>query len=342
MRKGTTLILILAIYFLSFARVVVAQEAETVPPATGETEILSAQAGAALSEGWNYFTPNTGECTAEQILNELQADAGGAITANKLWVKRDDQWEEVVSAKEAVSEAQAKVDAEQIIAFYAPAKFFFDLDPQNCQIIDSAREEQILGLRAAAQNKDGSGGEPGFLQKLTEVPLTFWYNMLDALGIGGKKEANISVPELTVLGKTVLGDVGITGNLTLGLLSVESIEKDTSSSIETLSGPLKLQSRGLGNIDIFGDKIKLDKNGDLAINEGVIRGSKKFRGEVVIKMGKTEIRVEREWESAPAAVNLTPTFNAKVWVEELSKEGFVVKLDSASNKEEKVYWIAIW
>ncbi len=66
-----------------------------------------------------------------------------------------------------------------------------------------------------------------------------------------------SVPNLNVLGTASLADTTIAGSLNIGgTLSL------ADSSINTLYGPLYLQSLGLGGIDILAGKIVIDKHGN--------------------------------------------------------------------------------
>ena len=101
-----------------------------------------------------------------------------------------------------------------------------------------------------------------------------------------------------------------------------------------------LESRGL--VRFMDDTIATDKIGNLLINESVIKGNQSFRDAVVLVAGETVINVLRQWESAPTFVVVTPSYSAKVWVEQVSASGFVIHTDTPSAKEETLYWMAIW
>jgi hypothetical protein len=73
-------------------------------------------------------------------------------------------------------------------------------------------------------------------------------------------DANLN--NLVVADKTVLNNVGITGELTAGIITVNGLE----GSISTIIGPLKLQTGILaGNIEAFNGKIVMTAAGDIDI-----------------------------------------------------------------------------
>ena len=53
----------------------------------------------------------------------------------------------------------------------------------------------------------------------------------------------------------------------MGVLTIDGLDMDSSSSatINTLSGPLKLQSLGLAGIDILNGKVTIDQNGNMKV-----------------------------------------------------------------------------
>ena len=96
---------------------------------------------------------------------------------------------------------------------------------------------------------------------------------------------------LTVSGRTTLADLGVTGNISAGLLSINGMDCSSSAvahlpgeptdgshlegenacgaSINTLAGSLYLQNQGLGGIDILAGKIRIDTSGNL-VSEATI------------------------------------------------------------------------
>ncbi len=77
---------------------------------------------------------------------------------------------------------------------------------------------------------------------------------------------------LSVGGRTTLGDVGITGKMNIGLLSIEGLSENGFATINTTSGPLKLQSDSVNGVDILNGKVVISTNGDI-----------KTQGEITVK-----------------------------------------------------------
>ena len=112
---------------------------------------------------------------------------------------------------------------------------------------------------------------------------------------------------LMVLGRTTLSDLGVTGNINAGLLSINGLDSVSchaggsettdsislgdsipyrpsgsrvqndkecfGSTINTLSGNLYLQNIGLGGIDILAGKVTIDTKGNI-VTEGEITAKK--------------------------------------------------------------------
>ena len=127
--------------------------------------------------------------------------------------------------------------------------------------------------------------------------------------IGGK---------LNVLGRTLLTDVGITGKVTMGLLTIDGTGEDIATpaaSINTLSGPLKLQSLALGGLDILNGKVTIDTNGNVQIAESIT--AKKYNvstkdtlsasaGKAEIPAGKTFIDIHTSALTHDSLIFATP------------------------------------
>jgi len=143
---------------------------------------------------------------------------------------------------------------------------------------------------------------------------------------------------LNVLGQTIVADLGITGNISAGLIAINGIE----GKIDTLSDSLKLQESSLGNLEIMAGKINIDIAGNLEIKQGIIAGNSSFRDETLIEVGQNSVRVEKEWEQEPVTINLTPSYNTTVWVTEIDNSGFTINVANYPDKQEKIYWLAIW
>jgi excisionase family DNA binding protein len=68
---------------------------------------------------------------------------------------------------------------------------------------------------------------------------------------------------LSVGGRTTLSDVGITGKMNIGLLSIEGLSENGFATLNTVSGPLMIQSDGINGVDILNGKVVIAANGDI-------------------------------------------------------------------------------
>ncbi|PIZ42941.1 hypothetical protein COY34_01900, partial [candidate division WWE3 bacterium CG_4_10_14_0_2_um_filter_42_8] len=168
---------------------------------------------------------------------------------------------------------------------------------------------------------------------------------------------------LNVKGKTTLTELAVGKSITAGLVVIDG-EK---GSLQTTAGPLQLQSDSLGELEIMSGKVAIDKDGNLKISEGVIAGNSNFRNILILGAGVTEFKIQNSqgksateckmgeilegkvvaecgimWDTAPVVVNVTPSYKTTIWVEDITKDGFTIKVGDAPQKEEKVYWLAMW
>lgn len=159
--------------------------------------------------------------------------------------------------------------------------------------------------------------------------------------------------QLSVTGKTLLSDVGITGKVTMGLLTIDGLNENDATpaaSINTTSGPLKLQSLAINGIDILNGKITIDVDGNMKTAAEIT--AKKYNvniedvksaslGEATIPAGESKIEVP----------TTTVTKNSKIFVTAESlitqplivtekKEGksFTVQMTSPSSIDVKFNW----
>jgi hypothetical protein len=101
---------------------------------------------------------------------------------------------------------------------------------------------------------------------------------------------------LMVLGRTTVTDLGVTGNINAGVLSIHG----DNGEINVLSGDLYLQRNSLGGINMLDGKIVIDTTGNMTvageittkkinIDESII--SEKSVGEATIPAGATQVEV---------------------------------------------------
>ena len=58
--------------------------------------------------------------------------------------------------------------------------------------------------------------------------------------------------------------------------------------------------------------------------------------------GENEILVETNWQEAPLIVNANATYDTYVWVKDLTPSSFTLVLKQTPEKDEKIYWSAMW
>ena len=197
--KLKVMFLIFLLFFIS-ANPVHAQELQP-------SNILQST-GAQFIEGWNYFRVQTAACNIGQILNEVQADGGGALTATEIWIKENDAWQQRLYPD------TTKINSDNLLAFFSNQKFFFDLDPAVCSKNDDKRQEEIGKLR--------SPGGKNWLDSLMDnvknliftnnSPNDFWQPVASASATLITRYS-LQIPDLTVSGK-----------LRVGLLSFDDLE----------------------------------------------------------------------------------------------------------------------
>jgi hypothetical protein len=113
---------------------------------------------------------------------------------------------------------------------------------------------------------------------------------------------------LSVAGRTTLNDLGITGTINAGLLNINGLDTatgTTSATINTLGGPLKLQSFAAAGLDFENGKVTINTNGDIVVNaaitaktihadkyEATDTGDNASVGEATITAGKTMLEIK--------------------------------------------------
>jgi excisionase family DNA binding protein len=196
----------------------------------------------------------------------------------------------------------------------------------NLSSIDYSYEERIKLLEENLEklNKQVSGLTDLYL---SSVPL----NEVD------NDTYSSSIDSLVVLGKSTLGDTFINGKLNVGILSFDNL----TASIDAI-GTLKIQPLALGNIEFVGGLVTIDTSGNLDIKKGVIKGNEKIREAAEILPNQTSISIQKEWETPPVSILVTPSYNTQGWVTDITNSGFTINVNEAPTTTEKLYWWAIW
>lgn len=144
----------------------------------------------------------------------------------------------------------------------------------------------------------------GFTPKKQDLPFS---------GIVNGSVATISAA-LSVTGKTLLSDLGITGKLDAGLLTINGMDTSASdtATMNTLSGPLKLQSLRLGGLDFLNGKIIIDPDGTTLLKGSItadaynLSSTSHTIGNAEIPSGATSFTVKTDAVTALSYVFITP------------------------------------
>jgi hypothetical protein len=91
---------------------------------------------------------------------------------------------------------------------------------------------------------------------------------------------------LTVTGRALFSDVGITGNANIGLLTINGLDNsngEITATLNTSAGPLKIQSLGLNGVDFENGKVTIDTKGTIKTKSDVnIGGNINLEGGITI------------------------------------------------------------
>ena len=153
--------------------------------------------------------------------------------------------------------------------------------------------------------------------------------------------------KLTVTGSTNVNDLGVTGTITAGTIAIDGL----NGEVNTLGGPLKLQTLALEGIEFVGKKVEIDRDGNVAINEGNLEikrgriiGNDNIRGiDIPIATGQTQLTVSfPDPRPTPAyAVTVTPAWLTQVAVTNKTVNGFTVKFLTPAPTGATLDWVTI-
>jgi len=167
--------------------------------------------------------------------------------------------------------------------------------------------------------------------------------------------SSVSIDSLAVTGRSTFADMGITGTITMGLLSIEGMHAGNdgvTATINTLSAPLKLQSLGLNGIDFENGKVTIDTagnmvvSGDLSVSTMHAKkisvsdiGSDASVGSVVIPPGITQVDISSTALTASSRIFATPE-DVPVGVSTTKIDGktILIKINQAQSTTTKVNW----
>ena len=137
---------------------------------------------------------------------------------------------------------------------------------------------------------------------------------------------------LTVLGRTLLSNVGITGTVQAGLLSIDGL----NANISTLTGPLTLNTLAIdtnGNLFTKGIittvKIQIDTSDALSASAGI----------ATISAGLTSVQIKTTALTPNSLIFATPdTTPAAVSTQKINTNTFEIRIPEALEEKLKVNW----
>ncbi len=169
------------------------------------------------------------------------------------------------------------------------------------------------------------------------------------------KDATLS-GNLMVLGRTNLNDLGVTGKITSGLMSIAGLDTldngDTASTINSV-GDLYLQNKGMGGVNILSGLVTIDKVGNMDVKavlsaksvetENLVIKGQGSTGTAILPKGKTQIQITSDSVTSTSKVLVTPNtlIDIPLVVTTKSDGSFVVAISTAQNKDVKFDWWVI-
>ena len=119
--------------------------------------------------------------------------------------------------------------------------------------------------------------------------------------------------DLMVLGRTTVTDLGVTGNINAGLMSIHGLDRE----INTLSGDLYLQKNGIGGVNILDGEIAIDTKGNMKVAGTITADAVEAKnysvlgdqsiGSSIIPVGETYVEISTAVASESSKIFLTPT-----------------------------------
>ncbi|KKS77239.1 MAG: FG-GAP repeat protein [Candidatus Woesebacteria bacterium GW2011_GWC1_42_9] len=150
------------------------------------------------------------------------------------------------------------------------------------------------------------------------------------------------ITDLTVSGSAVLGDVSISGELSVGTLIIDGL----NNKIDAV-GSLELQPGRLGSIEIMNGLVSIDEKGNVTAQEITAQKynvSGESAGSGIITKGKTEIYIPSELVTANSIIMVTPTsptLSPLVVTEKESGYGFQVETLTPVSEDISFGWFIV-
>ena len=158
----------------------------------------------------------------------------------------------------------------------------------------------------------------------------------------------VELDKLTVLGETNLYDLKISGNISAGVVTVDSL----TGAINTLATPLKLQSEKMADVYIMGEDVKITSQGDIEI-KGQVQAEKivieksneqsASAGEATVPATFDRVLIKTTSVKSESLIYVTFTSNyrpaTRFWIEDrIEGESFVLRLDRDVEQDSNFSW----
>jgi hypothetical protein len=220
-------------------------------------------------------------------------------------------------------------------------------------------QNQIASLSAQIGQINDLSKQLAEMQKTLNINQTLQASK--SAGWGLSSENTILQGNLTIAGRTTLTDLGITGRITDGLLSINGLDDATgtpSATINTLSAPLKIQSLAINGVDFENGKLIIDTNGNLTVNANITANSittdklnittdktatdsgvlNASTGSISLEAGQTNIDVQTTALTSKSLIFLTPNLPVAVGYKLKNNNTFNIYLQEALKQNLKVNW----
>jgi hypothetical protein len=170
---------------------------------------------------------------------------------------------------------------------------------------------------------------------------------------------------LSVLGRSTFSDVGITGKLSMGLLTIDGLDTNcsdnqtasssaqtdcTAATVNTTAGPLKFQSLGLNGVDFENGNVVIDTQGNINVKAQIT--AKKYNvdtsdvlsaslGTGTLAQNTTKIVIQTTAVTSKSRIFLTPTTKTGQPLSVTAQndgKSFTVEINQPADEDIKFNW----
>jgi hypothetical protein len=226
--------------------------------------------------------------------------------------------------------------------------------------------QELLGIKESTESTESSESTSSTsLAGLTESISTMeqiytdFKQFVASVGLSLNEETETLVAEnnFTVLGETTLSDTTITGDLSIGLMNIDSVENAINikgpSCYSEITGDMNteiceiqalyLQKNLAGNVDVFNGKIILKPNGEIVTNDVLAETYKGIEneniGRTIIHSGEKEVFVENPAIKEKSRIFITPHRPVSVALVNIEEnEGFYLGTENKITEDLIIDW----